>query len=178
MDKKHVAEWRERSGDKKTRSQVNRPEPSCLVTAHLAHLGVQLQDPHISDTDVSSHKYKGQSLGDWYRMQTPGSAPQYLLLAGRDIIIIITTIATDKLGSLCWHQTMATAIGLQDSKHSLESSAPANETRWFAGLTKEITAELSWAFLYNNNLGNCSTMNGTVPLSAELRENVRYLFFC
>ena len=53
--------------------------------------------------------------------------------------------------------------------------APANEICWFAGLTKEITAELSWAFLYNNNLGDCSTMNGTVPLSAELRENV--IFF-
>ena len=173
MDKKHVAEWRERSGDKKTRSQVNRPEPSCLVTAHLAHLGVQLQDPHISDTDVSSHKYKGQSLGDWYRMQTLGSAPQYLLLARRDMYHYYhhnncyrrtrESLLTSDNGHCNW------IAGL---KHSLESSCPG---QWDLLVCSADQGDYCRIKLYNNNLGDCSRMNGTVPLSAELRENV--IFF-
>ena len=44
----------------------------------------------------------------WCWIQTLAS--HYLLLARRDIIIFITVIVTNSLRSLCWHQTMGSAI--------------------------------------------------------------------
>ena len=75
----------EKSGDKKSPSQVNTPGSSCLVTAHLAHLGVQLQETDLryrcSLALLALINTRLLVIDTECRLW-----PQYLLLAGRDII--------------------------------------------------------------------------------------------
>ena len=87
--------------------------------------------------------------------------------------------------SYCYRQSPESLLTLDNGLCNLQldcrirnkrKSPPGqtNKISLFSRLSNEFSsADLAWALL-DSNLGDCSTMNGTLPLSAELKQNILF----
>ena len=150
-----------------SQSQVNRREASCQSRATWPILVCNYKI-HISDTDVpSSHTS--------------------LVMLNTDSCLAVFVIGQARYHyfhhSYCYKQSPESLLTSDNGLCNLQldcrirnnrQSPPGqtNQIPWFSCLSNEFSsAELPWALL-DSNPGDCSTLNGTLPLSAELKQNI------